>query len=230
MEGSRTMQEFQILRITIWPFLIIGEELLWLRRQFNESFLNKSINILKKIKNIDQKLLNDSVHSMFNFTYCSVHVLFSSLLIPVPVRTRMMASNPMDFSTSLLRSLRNCWPFNSTWKERNKGLRSDHKRAVKQKSILYHIHSICVSVHVIVYLEVAVLVDGAAGLWRHIAHGGYIHKLVRKQEEVDTTALRHTVFSQLLKHTPLRLEQSLTTHTHTHNSVYDFVVQSIVLP
>lgn len=146
----------------------------------------------------------------------SFQVLFSRMLLPVPVRTRMTASNPMDFSTSLLRSLRKCWPLTSTWKDKKVwGLTTRGQQFKPRVQPLFDtIFKMFVSVCAHVYLEVAVLVDWASSMWGHVAHGGDIHILVGKQEEVDTTALSHTIFSQLLIHTPLRLEQSLTTQTN----------------
>lgn len=59
------------------------------------------------------------------------------------------------------------------------------------------------------YLEVIVLVDRASSVRRHITHGGQVHILAGKKEEIHTAALCHTVLRQLLIHSFLRLEQSL---------------------
>lgn len=59
------------------------------------------------------------------------------------------------------------------------------------------------------YLEVVVLVDGASGAGRHFSHGGQVQVLTGEQEEIHAAPLGHTVFSQLLIHTFLRLKQEL---------------------
>lgn len=59
------------------------------------------------------------------------------------------------------------------------------------------------------YLEVVVLVDGAAGVRGYICHGCQVHILAGEKEKIHTAALRHTLLRQLLIHSFLRLEQSL---------------------
>ena len=62
----------------------------------------------------------------------------------------------------------------------------------------------------LLYLEVVVLVDRAAGVRRHISHGCQVYVLTGEEEEIHTAALCYTVLRQLLIHSFLRLEQGLT--------------------
>lgn len=62
----------------------------------------------------------------------------------------------------------------------------------------------------LLYLEVVVLVDRAAGVRRHISHGCQVYVLAGEEEEIHTAALCYTVLRQLLIHSFLRLEQGLT--------------------
>lgn len=129
---------------------------------------------------------------------------------PVLVRTRMMASKPMLFCTSFLRSLRKCSPSTSTCRHQNAvGTNPDRRlKPPTERAAFSH-------------LEVAVLVHGASRVRRNVGHGGHVGVLAGEQEEVHAAALRHAVLRQLLVHPLLRLEQSLAAkHTRvTHTRV-----------
>lgn len=76
------------------------------------------------------------------------------------------------------------------------------------------------------YLEVVVLVDGASGVRGHVSHGCNVYILARKEEEIHTAALRHTVLRQLLVHSFLRLEQGLRKKTELWISQHSPVAAS----
>lgn len=65
------------------------------------------------------------------------------------------------------------------------------------------------AITVFVYLEVAVLENGASCVCGDVSHGGEVHILAGEEEEIHAATLRHTVLGELLVHTLLGLEQSL---------------------
>lgn len=135
----------------------------------------------------------------------------SSGSLPVLVRTRMMASKPMLFCTSFLRSLRKCSPSTSTCSVKQRARHRDtlhaHQSFDQQMAALTHSDR-SGGLH----LEVVVLVDGAASVRGHVSHGGQVYILAGEEEEVHAAALCHTLFGQLLVHSFLRLEQGLEQH------------------